>query len=360
MAATRSLKLDQPPRERHWLIPGTLPRGEIVFLDGPTGIGKTCLIAAIASSLSQGPVLNEGESILYMTSPRQRDLVRTFLHRQQPNYDKLRDVEFVVDSSLPPEQTSRSGLLLNMLIAEAQKHDPAMIVLDSLDELVEKDLPLGVDDWTLFWETLQQIAYTFRCTILIPRRHGYHENRQYGPDVRTGSEVTRFALTMQFHPTDPLKRVVTIAKNQTGPIGGQTLVQFIGQKMELSLLDAPDHVRPARNVTTWQNNDAHKQEYTEIMDRVEYIMGGHPTLKGPLKEFILRSGYSERAYDRVMTKANLPSKKYGTEWAYEPSQAMIERYEQQKQREKETPQNPTNLPRAHGAAVVEPAPRRAG
>lgn len=61
-----------------------------------------------------------------------------------------------------------------------------------------------------------------------------------------------------------------------------------------------------------------------------------------------------------MKQANLPSKKHGDEWAYHPSSEMLQRYEQQKQREKDTAQIPTNLPRAHGAAVVEPASRRAG
>lgn len=74
----------------------------------------------------------------------------------------------------------------------------------------------------------------------------------------------------------------------------------------------------------------------------------------------MNSGYSERAYERVMKQANLPSKKFGTEWAFLPSEAMLQRHEQQKQREKETSQNPVNMPRAHGGAVVEPAPRKAG
>ncbi|MFT3879521.1 MAG: AAA family ATPase [Gemmatales bacterium] len=361
MPVPRSLKLDQPPHERDWLIPGLLPRGEIVFLDGLIGIGKSCLIAACVSTLSHSPILKDNETILYITSPRQRELIKTFLHRQQPNYDKLRNVEFTMDSSVSLEQVSRSSLLLEFLISEGQNHHPAMIVLDSFEELVGKDSRLNAEDWTLFWETLQQMAATFHCTILIPRRHGYHENRQYGHDVRVGSEVTRFALAMQFHPTDPLKRIITVAKNQTGPIGGQTLAQFIGNKMEITGLEAPEHVRPSRNVTTWQNNDAHKkQENAEIMEAVDCCMGGHPMLKKMVKEFVMRNGFSERAYDRAMAEAKLPIKKFGDEWAYLPNEAMLQRHGQQKQLEKDTLQNPMNTPRAHGAAVVEPAPRRAG
>jgi len=352
-----TLQFDQPPVEQAWLIPEVLPQGELVLLDGPHGVGKSCLAAALAADISLKPHQGKEAAILYLPSKLQRPFVATFLNRQEINFDAINELKY---QSADPEQ-SQLEPLLSSLEATIEEQKPALVVIDSLEEFLEDDAHTDARAWTEFWTRLRALAHACNSTILIPRRHGMHENRQYGPITRTGSEIALFILTMHYHPIDPAERIVTVAKHQTGLIGHQAHARFTKNKLHLHHAEPHQHVRPARAPATWQPKDKQQEEINEILEHVESYMMGTVTPKKKVKEYVLESGFSERAYNRAMRHIKLECKRLpgSNDWHFLPTAKMESRSLEAQQapiRYHQPAETPTNQPRAQGAAVGGPQP----
>ena len=204
-----TLQLEQPPAEQAWLIPDLLPQGELVLLDGPSGVGKSCLAAALAAGFSHKPHDGQGVGILYLPSPLQRGSIITFLNRQQPKFDLIHEVKYHNGTNADPEQSQLVpfAFCLENIVKE---HKPKLVVIDSLEEFLSNSAPSDARAWNELWTKLLNLAHECSCTILIPRKHGLHENRQYGPITRIGSEVAQFILTMHYHP-------LSIPRNASSP-----------------------------------------------------------------------------------------------------------------------------------------------
>ena len=89
-----SLAPAEPFKPQRWLIPNLIPRGELVLLDGASGVGKSLMTAMIASCFTQDRVQKDNQLVLVLTSPQQRGVVIEFLAHQKPNYDYLRGLEY--------------------------------------------------------------------------------------------------------------------------------------------------------------------------------------------------------------------------------------------------------------------------
>lgn len=355
-----TLQLEQPPAQQAWLIPNLLPQGELVLLDGPSGVGKSCLAAALAADFSHQPHDGQGVGILFLPSKQQRASIITFLNRQEPCFDHIHEVKYHLGTGADPDQSQLVpfAFCLENIVKE---HKPRLVVIDSLEEALSDGAPTDNRAWNEFWARLHTLAHECNCTILIPRKHGLHENRQYGPITRIGSEVAQFILTMHYHPIDPQERIVTVAKHQTGPIGHQTHARFIKNKLHLLQAEAHEHVRPARAPATWQPREPHREVTMEILHHVESYMMGTVTPKQQVKEYVLERGFSERAYERAMSHIKLPCKRQpgSKEWVFIPTTQMETRSIKAQaapaffDKPAETSGNHT---RAHGTAAGGPNP----
>ncbi len=92
-----SLAPAQPVKHQRWLITNLVPRGELVLLDGNSGVGKSLLGAMLASYFTHDREKMDDKPVLVLTSPQQRDVMIEFLARQKPNYDHLRGLEYHPD-----------------------------------------------------------------------------------------------------------------------------------------------------------------------------------------------------------------------------------------------------------------------
>lgn len=350
-----SLAPAQPVKVQRWLIPNFIPRGELVLLDGISGVGKSLLSANLAGFFSQG----KEKLVLVLTSPQQRGMMIEFLAHQKPNYDFLRGLEYHPEAANAESTSSIAPHLLQFIEAAVKEHKPALLFIDSLEELLELGGETDTRQLIDFWTGLRTLAHTHDCTLVIPRQNGLHENRQYGPFTRLGSDISRFGLAMHYHPINPNMRVVTIAKNLRGPVGEQTHVTiFVDGQAAFVCTDPFEHVKPSRSPATWQPVPEHiLEEDRRIIELIEYTLKGKDMTLHALETQIVCAGISKSAFQRALSKAKLRQYNNGTETTYGANYHMTYRYlDKQYQKEKA----PENHARAHTEQAREdkPIPRQ--
>ncbi len=328
MPELHSLAPTQPILPRKWLLRDLLPVAELVLLDGASGVGKSILATSLTAIFSHTADLPQPGSILYLTSPQQQELTTEFLTQQQPNYDSMRGIRYQPETSTEGEPVSITPHLLAFIEESIKEHKPLLLVIDSLEELLE--LGAEPDNKTLFdfWTGLRNLAHERFCTILVPRRNGLHENRQYGPFARYGSDVARFGLTLHWHPIDPAQRIVTIAKNQRGSVGQQFHLEIDTHGHVAPLPAQPfEHVRPSRSPATWVPNQDHiLEEDRRIIQAAEEMLQGGTLPKYEVHNFLTRHGFTKPAVQRAMNRAKFPTIMLGEDSAYQHSTTMYQDY----------------------------------
>ena len=323
-----SLALTEPIQKQRWLFPNLIPRGELVLLDGQSGVGKSLMTATLATCFGVLRSDDDERLVLVLTSPEQRGLVTEYLTNQEPDYDYIRGIEYRPASDEPEPIASFAPHLLLFIEDTLKQHKPMALLIDSLEELLQLGGETDTRQLHELWTSLRNLAHTHDCTIIIPRKSGLHENRQYGPFTRIGSDTAHFGLTIHWHPTDPSTRVVTVAKNLRGPTGGQTHL-FINPQgiVSFNTTDPHEHVRPSRTVATWVPEPQHiHDEDKRIIGFAEKLLDGQPMPKIELENLVTRAGITKPAFQRAMSKARLKNLNINGEPHFAPTQNMLMRH----------------------------------
>ncbi|HQR06110.1 MAG TPA: AAA family ATPase [Gemmatales bacterium] len=323
-----SLAPTTPIQKQRWLFPNLIPRGELVLLDGNSGVGKSLMTATLATCFGVLRSDDDERLILVLTSPQQRSLVAEFLANQEPDYDYIRGIEYQPASDEPEPLASFAPHLLLSIENILKEHRPMALLIDSLEEILQFGGETDTKQLIELWTGLRTLAHTHDCTLIIPRRNGLHENRQYGPFTRIGSDTAHFGLTMHWHPTDPSTRVVTVAKNLRGPTGGQTHVNISPNGIvSFNTTDPHEHVRPSRSTATWVPEPQHiMDEDKRIISFAEKLLDGRPMPKIELENHITRAGITKPAFQRAMSKAKLRNLDINGEPHFGPTQNMLMRH----------------------------------
>ena len=327
-----SLAPTEPVQHQTWLIPNFIPRSELVLLDGASGVGKSLVTAMLASYFSHERIKMDDKLVLVLTSPEQRaGMIETLAH-QMPNYDHLRGLEYQPEAA--DAATSIAPHLLRFIEAAIKEHQPAILFIDSLEELLELGGETDTRQLIDFWTGLRNLAHSHDCTLIIPRQNGLHENRQYGPFTRLGSDIARFGLTMHYHPTDSGQRVVTIAKNLRGPVGEQTHISIaFDGKAYFICTDPFEHVKPSRTPATWQPVPEHiLEEDRRIIQLIEGTLQDKGMTLNDLEAVITCEAISKSAFQRALSKARLRQYQNGLETTYSANYHMLCRHFDKKYR----------------------------
>src|SRR5687768_5378368 len=80
------------PKTAAWLLPGLLPKGELVVLEGAASVGKSLLAAAFAAKIS-----HDDACTLLTATPSSSETLATHLARQEPHYDRLHELVWYAD-----------------------------------------------------------------------------------------------------------------------------------------------------------------------------------------------------------------------------------------------------------------------
>lgn len=323
MSALLSLRQRQTTSHDRWLIPPLLPQGQLVLLDGPAGVGKSLLASSLIAAVSLGETLRPIGKVLCLLSSQQQSLFVDFLAAQKPDYEHVYSIEF--------QPTSREGSIVADLLCfieeNIREHQPQMLLIDSLEELLQLGTEPQARELHDLWTKLRTLAEESGCVILIPRQNGLHELRQYGPFTRLGSSIAHFGLTLLFHPYDSRARVITIARNHQGVIGDQVRMALKHDGfVRMAISELHEHVRPARSLATWQPQPFHLQQNDEILRLTEDLMHGRPMEQSELENYMTKAGFSKSAFKRAFSQGKIQCLYDGKNWLYHPTEAMTARF----------------------------------
>ena len=110
--------------ERHWLIDQLLPQGELVLLDGATGVGKSSVCANLAAYVSRLSSMGPLGPVLYISSSDQTDMREHHLSLNDPDY------RHIIQALFDPEDETQSrdqrdSYAANLRSSAAHKLEPA-------------------------------------------------------------------------------------------------------------------------------------------------------------------------------------------------------------------------------------------
>lgn len=309
---------------QYWLYPNLFPKGTVVLLDGASGVGKSMFCAHLASKFSntfQGP---KQPLTLYVSSGDQMIARDRHLSSQHCNPDYIGQAHYSEAFLNDPTDKHPISKFRDFLIDAAKESNCMVIVLDDFEamaNLINKALPK--EEHGNWWQALEAVAYITRCTIIVPRRHGLNLARHYGTFNRVGTEEAQFILTMHWHPHDPNKRVLSIAKNMHGPMGLQWHLHFDEEgKTSLHEMQRHQHVRPSKCPQTWQADPGLVQCLNRIVDDITTYMDGNEKPIQEVKAHLKECGHSERAATKAIGQMGIQHSKVGTTWVYLPTERM--------------------------------------
>jgi hypothetical protein len=284
-----------------WHIPHLIPQHDVITLDGPNGVGKTLFAAHLLARFSRV----EGHKVLYCFSVEQEESALYFTAMQ--NADSARLV--VQQMNYPPSEVSGQICvfepIVNFLTKYLTQHKPTFCVVDGLDNLLEQGTDLPTHAAMQLWRKVRDLAHVHQCTIVILRHKGLHENRLYGNVTKTASRVLRHGLTMHWHPTDPAKRLINVARRQYGPIGEQFHIT-LELDGSLSLREALGNLKeePANKCRAWKHNPvALKQEKAALGLATEFMTTGIVSLK-EVQQMLQKQGLPGKVINRVLQRGN--------------------------------------------------------
>jgi hypothetical protein len=284
------------PHSRRWIIEDQLPAGELVFLDGLTGVGKSNTAAQYAATLSRSMIEDHPTAVLYFSSSSASESRDYHLSIHQANFDNIRHLDYSEFLRTLADGDEPHRKFFHFIQAELIEHRPILMVIDSIEEMF-KPYKLSEEDAHDLYDLLQMLARQSGCTLLIPRQCGMHE-RHYSTLGRAGTSVGQYIMTLHWHPIHADRRVITIAKNIRGPMGDQWHQRYFPDGRFVShLMEPHQHVRPAKSPATWKADPAVKNKFHEIIAILKDKMEKEKiTAVAELKKIVEGMGYSENEF----------------------------------------------------------------
>lgn len=284
-----------------WHIPNLIPQHDVITLDGPTGVGKTLFASYLLARFSR----LDNHKVLYCYTEEQEESALYFAAMNDVDADRLLAQKI---NYPPPEIVGQACMFepfVNFLTMHLAQHKPTFCVIDGLDNLLEQGTDMPTHEAMEHWRTIRDLATVHKCTIVILRHKGLHDSRLYGSVTKTASRVLRHGLTMHWHPTDPTKRLINVARRQYGPVGEQFHITMEGDG-RLSLREALGNLKeePANKCRAWKHNPvALKQEKAALGLATEFMTTGLVALKD-VQQMLQKRGLPGKVINRVLQRGN--------------------------------------------------------
>ncbi|MFO0812653.1 MAG: AAA family ATPase [Gemmatales bacterium] len=322
------MSLVQPIQPIHfdqkWFYPQLLPQSCVILLDGATGVGKSMLCAHLATQFSHHFQEEKRAATLFVSAmeqeiSRNRHLAHLKCDTRFVGQGNFLDM-FNFSKECGEDFQACFRAYLDTLISEEK---PLVLVIDDIEEMIGSlNQHISKDSQGRWWAILGEMAIKHRITIIVTRRNGMNAARHYGTFNRAGTEFCDFILTMHWHPYDPNKRVISIAKNRYGELGNQWHLNLDGGKPQLQFVERHEHVRPSKCPQTWVSDPGMVQEMSLAVEEIREFMHGEGTVTTALKEHMKKKNYSERTVRQATARMGLRLVRQGQQWWYLPTDFM--------------------------------------
>lgn len=317
MSVLRDIPSVSTSEPRRWIIPGQLPAGELVFLDGFTGVGKSSAAAHYASFLSKSMIEEHPTAVLYLTSYLQSNSRNYHLSLNEANLARIKDVDYETIIKANTSDKTYVYKFIEVVVNQIKEHEPLLVVIDSMEEILTDSCNYTETDLRTLFMLLQHVARASGCTVLIPRTAGMHE-RHYSILGRAGTSIAEYIMTLHWHPVHADRRVLTVAKNIKGPMGDQWHHRYFNNGRFMPMYMEPhQHVKPARSPQTWKNDPAVFHRLDELIDLIRHVMTVEKiTGSQELKDHIIKLGYKEYQFRQATSRMGLDSIRVHGKYTY--------------------------------------------
>jgi hypothetical protein len=310
---------DLPPEPVRWLIEGLLPHGDLALLDGPSGVGKSLLAAAFAAEVTRTPFAQPKDAprVIWFGD------VTSFNQDAYPALHRHRFEEgFLIHAPIHRLDVERQASVQLMwefiahVEAICKQFTPRLLVLDGVEDLLSFLADLKPVEVRRFYRNLRVVADNHGACILILRNSGLHQPSRLS---RLGSELTPCNLVLAWHPHDPTRRVLTVAKNKRGPVGDQYHILLDEHGLATREKLTPDnHVRPGHGPapTTWTKKKPGPTSLApQAAARLAELLTT-PHAAKDVREQLLAEGFCKYTIRTAVQLTKLKAYKQGKDWWY--------------------------------------------
>lgn len=332
--------------QTHWHIPGLLPAGELLTLDGAPRVGKTLLATHWAAQLSH----IEGQSVLYLHDIGQTEAALTFLNTAGYTRERVIVRQLNIPDTVPGTKPACVfPHVLAQLRQQVDEHQPTIVVVDGFDDLLDAGPDVNPHEARRLWRELYDLVKERDITVLLTRSRGLHEPRTSGNLTKAALRVLHHGLTLGWHPYHENQRILSIAHNQFGPSRDQYHLT-IGEDGDVVVRARlrKQHVQPARSPSPWRYCHFREQRLAACVDFACRLIADKALEMNVLTDALHKMGFTRTEIHQALERGNFGLRTTHLMECYITAPAHFE------VRKKDTGSAPATAQKAAAPASVQP------
>lgn len=306
------------PRKRQWYLPGSIPGGSIVLLEGRKGTGKSSMAAAFAAAAAGGPTVPgwsgpTDATVIWCAGEDSWDyaVLPRLLAAGVPTG---RVAQFLPrDKGKLPRRPVLPGDL-DLLASAISQSKTRLLILDPYSSLAHPDIDLRIPQQARqYLEPLSSLLAETDCVGVLIR----HLRKGTGGDAREQglgcveiSNVARSIMRCDEHPHERGRYVLSTVASNYGLRRATQVYHF-----DSGLYDCPvvrwigESTLDADSIAEGRGNEAERDEWSEADRLLAAVIGDGWAKVADLESEAESAGVSSRTLRRAKARLSIPSRR---------------------------------------------------